>query len=280
LGFTLTPTGWLTQAQRMELNGFQRYRGRWRMPQEIQLIEKKEKQERAEKEWFRKVKMLRGWYETTKQAQAVQRFKEIDDPYAVRAIREFVGEEPDWRIRKMYVETLAQIKAPNAIEALVDVSLMDPHDEVRYTAMDAFPEKDPEIVALFIKALKSKDNRVINRAAEGLKKLGHPGAVPSLIDSLVTAHKYKVTTGNPGGGLSTSFAQPNANSSSSTNSGFGGFGFSAGGSTKVVTQLVSNVKVLDALISLSGENYQWNVQQWKLWLASKRTPDSAGARRD
>ena len=287
MGYTRGADGWMTQAQRMQKNGYVLWRGRWRLTQEVELMEQKEKQDRAEKEWFRKLKMYRGWLadrSDRKFDEANKRLKELDDPYAVKALKEALDEETDSDIRKKYVEALAHIDTLAAKEALAVRTLVDPIDEVRYTAMDYFKEKDPDLVAMYLRALRSKDNTIINRAAEGLKKLKHPAAVGALVDSLVTSHKFKVTVGNPGS-MSMSFAQPSSGAAQSAvnpagGSGFGGIGFSAGGGTQVVTQIVSNQKVLDALVTLTGENFQFNVNQWKFWLASQKSPASAAARRD
>lgn len=287
LGYTRGADGWMTQAQRMQKNGYVLYRGRWRLTQEVELMDQKEKQDRAEKEWFRKLKMYRGWLADRSDRnfdKANKLLKELDDPYAVKALKEFLEEEPDEEVRKKYVEALAHIGTLAAKEALAIRTLVDPVDEVRYTAMDQFQEKDPDLVTMYLRALRSKDNTIINRAAEGLKKLKHPAAAGALIDSLVTSHKFKVTVGNPGS-MSMSFAQPSSGMAQSAvnptgGSGFGGIGFSAGGGTQVVTQIVSNQKVLDALVSLTGENFQFNVNQWKFWLSSQKSPATAGARRD
>jgi len=287
LGYTRGPDGWMTQAQRMQKGGYVLYRGRWRLTQEVELMEQKDKNERAIKEWYRKLKMYRGWLadrSDRKFDEANKRLKAIDDPYAVKALADALKEEPDPDMRKKLVETLAQIDSLDAKKALVFRTLDDPVDEVRYTAMDFFKERDPDLVAMYLGALRSKDNVIINRAAEGLKRLKHPAAVGALIDTLVTTHKFKVTVGNPGS-MSMSFAQPASGSAQSAvaspgGTGFGGMGFSAGGGTQVVTQIVSNQKVLDTLVSLTGENFQFNVNQWKFWLSTQKSPASAATRRD
>ena len=79
---------------------------------------------------------------------------------------------------------------------------------------------DPEVTLLYVKGLKSKDNSEVNRAAAALKALGDVSAVPPLIDALVTTHKAKIGSGNPGQ-TSASFSR-----GSGGNIGFGGGGWS------------------------------------------------------
>ena len=292
LGYSKINGTWMTQADRMTDNGYVFYRGQWRLPQQVELLEQKDKQERAEKEWYRKLKMYRSWLEDKRQMQAVQKIKDIDDPYAVRGLSEYMKEEPNWQVRKLYAEALGNIHTNSALEAMVIRTLVDVNDEVRYTCMDYFDEKNPELVAMYIRALRSKDNVIINRAAEGLKKLNHPAAVGALIDALVTEHKFKVTTGTPGGGMSMSFANPSAGAGASAigpnpgglpsmgGSAGGLNGFSAGSSTKIYTQQAQNMRVLEALVALTNQNFQFNVDHWKLWLQQQKSPTSLGSRRD
>ena len=89
-----------------------------------------------------------------------------------------------------------------------------------------------------------------------------------LIQSLVTTHKYKVTTGESGQ-TSTSFS----------NAGPGGL--SVGSRTEIITRRLSNRAVLDALVKLTGGvNFGFDEGQWKAWYASQMTHPGLDARRD
>ena len=57
-------------------------------------------------------------------------------------------------------------------------------------------------------------------------------------------------------------------------------GFSAGSSTKIYTQQAQNMRVLEALVALTNQNFQFNVDHWKLWLQQQKSPTSLGSRRD
>jgi HEAT repeat protein len=105
--------------------------------------------------------------------------------------------EPDRRARAKQVMVLGRIGTPAAQDALVERILVDSCDEVRYTAMDGLEARPPRVTATLVAALKSEDNHVVNRAAEGLKFLKDPAAVEPLINALVTTHKYRIV--QPGG---------------------------------------------------------------------------------
>ena len=43
---------------------------------------------------------------------------------------------------------------------------------------------------------------------------------------------------------------------------------------------MANAEVLDALVRMTGVNFEYNSAQWKAWLASRKKPESEDARRD
>ena len=280
LGYSKYEGRWMTQQQRMEELGYVRYKGRWRLPQEVEVMERRRKQELAEREWFQKVKRYRKWLEDADRRQmAVQQFKEIDDPWALKALDHNLEEEPYPLVRKLYLDSVQQINSPAAQTVLVDRSLEDADREVRLTALDYLIDSPtPEVVAMYVRKLKSSDNVMINRSAYALKQLKSTAAVGPLIEALISTHKFKVTMGNPGGGMSATFS-PNGGSGSA--SGTGGLGgLSMGSKTKLVKIEVANPDVLDALVSLTGQNFNYDVATWKKWLAAQRSPSSLDARRD
>jgi len=270
LGYSRVYGGeWMTQEEAMLKQGYRRYKGRWRLPQEIELLEKQRTTDLAEKEWMKKVNTWRAWLDTDKGKTARDNFLAIDDPAAVKGLAQALKEEKRDQARLLFVEALAQIGTPQAMKVLAERTLEDPIEEVSLTCLDHLKEKkDVEAVNYFIGKLTSKDNNLINRAAVALRHLGNPSAVGPLIDALVTPHKFKITTGNPG--------QTSAGFSSS-----GPSGFSAGNSTKIITQYIQNRAVLEALVELTGGmNYQFDVAAWKAWRTSlKERPDLNARRR-
>jgi hypothetical protein len=157
-----------------------------------------------------------------------------------------------------------------AWQVLIDLSLHDRDEELRLTALDELVRhKDPEMVNLYVKALKNKDIAVINRAAAGLAAMGDTSAIGPLIDVLAVHQRITVKEGS------------NAIASRFPTSGGGGpAGLSMGTSTKVYERQVLNETVRDALVKLTGVNYGFDPEQWKAWHAAKRQQQAVSLRRD
>jgi hypothetical protein len=101
--------------------------------------------------------------------------------------------------------------------------------------------------------------------------MGSPAAVSPLIDALVTEHKFKLVPRGGGGSMSATFP---------TGGSGGGGGLSMNQKPKIVKQLLRNQAVLDALIEITDQNYGYNQQAWKHWLASQRRRIQFDPRRD
>ena len=70
----------------MTERGYVKYKGQWKLPQEIELIEKKREQEAAQQEWFQKLKLWRGWLGGDRDEAGPENIHGIDDPVAVKAL--------------------------------------------------------------------------------------------------------------------------------------------------------------------------------------------------
>jgi len=137
---------------------------------------------------------------------------------------------------------------------------------LRYTCLDHLKGKHVA-TDYFVSLLGSKDNNVVNNAGFALGYLEDPSAINPLIRSLVTVHKYKITTG----------------SGSQTSTGFdsqGNTGFSAGSSTRIVNMHKQNRAVLDALTKLTGKSFGYDIGLWKSWHANQRRYEHINLRRD
>jgi len=264
---------WMTRDEEMEGRGMKYYKGRYRTPQEIVLLERDTKQTLAHAEWLKKLKRWRGWLAANHQGkydQARENILAIRDPYATKAITLYLRKEDYRKVKLLYLQALSQIATPSAVETLVNRSLDDADKEVRLSCLDYLAAaKRPEIVGLYVEALRSKNNQKVNRAAVALKKLGDPDAISPLIDSLVTEHKRKIGGGQEG--------QINAAFSPE-----GGSGLSFGSKRpKLVKQVLRNPEVLNALVKLSGgANFGYDVKTWQSWYGAQQKPQNLDARRD
>lgn len=274
LGYRRDNGEWKTRDQFMTQRGYVKdATGKWRLPQEIEMREQKRKDELSTKEWFGKIKRWHSWLENPeKEVQAVQELTKINDPYAVPALL-FYLENAQYRPQKiLYVECLSRIGGSAAITALMKRALEDEDSEVRYSCLDAInDEPQPSVVKYFVDKLKSKDNKMVRRAAVGLLQMNDKSAIPPLITALITTHKYKVQIG------------PDGYSSTFTNNGSGGgpgtFGF--GKSTREISEDVQNEEALEALVALSeGMNFGYDENAWKTWWVRQKKGKELDARRD
>jgi len=269
LGQTLRNGKWMTQKQWMTKQGYRLYRGRYRLPQEIELMERQRKIDTAESEWKKKLSRWRGWLGSDKHAQACREISLIDDPYAVKALAYAMEKDSRQQARVLFVEPLAKIGTPQALQVLAERSLEDPVEEVRLTCLDYLEDtKNPDLVAYYVGKLKSKDNRMVNRAGIALSYVNDPSAVKPLIDALITVHKYKIVKGSPGQ-MSTTFS----------NSGAGGLAM--GGGAKIVKVPHKNQAVLDALVRLTGGvSFSFDTAAWNYWYTAQRKRGNLDIRRD
>lgn len=250
-----------SQQELMSERGFVRYRGGWRTVQEIELIERGEKTNLAQREWNAKLERLRRQVDQAGQAdRAAGEIRGISDPAAVPAVSTALFKEPVFRVRGWYVEALSRIRSPDAVSALVATALDHGDPETRIAAVERLGVIGPHLaVPTLVAALKSGDNPQVNRAAEALGRLGVPSAVAPLIDALQTQHIVVTGDGTPEGSTSATFTPV-------------GGGLSMGGGAKRVKTAVRNDRVLEALVSLTGANFEWDAQAWRAWLANRQAP--------
>jgi hypothetical protein len=249
--------------------GYKLYKGRWMLPQEIELLEAKNKQESLQQEWFLKIRRWRDWLGTPRDDQARQALAEIDDPMAAKALAVGLLNEGSVDVRLLYVEALAKIDTPEAVGTLAAHAIDDSEREVRLTCLDHLQTKPhPEVVRYFIMRLKKKNisNEIVNRIGGVLGRLKDPLATLPLIDALVTSHKFLVARGGPGS-VSAAF-------------GSGGTGLSMGGGPKYITRQIPNQSVLDALVAITGQNFSFDQHAWRAWLATQKKADDVNPRRD
>lgn len=261
---------WLQKEQIMQEKGYVRYKNEWRLPQEVELIERRQKDDAAERQWYATLKRWRMWLDgDTRADQARESLLSIRDAHAVPALQLLLNSERDREVRMLYVRALAAVGTPAAVRTLVDRSLDDADVEIRLACLDRLVgHPQPEVVAAYVAALTSQDNSRINRAAYALGKLGDKSAIGPLIDSLVTSHMIQEGADNPNS-INTAFS-PQA-----------GMAFSAGSSTKKVQRAFNNQPVFDALALLTGGvNLNFDQKAWKTWYASQKSKTTIDVRRD
>lgn len=271
LGYSQIGGKWVTEREHMESQGYLRYKGRWVTRQEMELAERDRKNDLAEKEWIVKVKRWRGWLNSNKAIQGRKNLLAIDDPYAVKALSQALNEERLREASLIYVDALAHIGQPNAMDALALASIESDDEEVRIACLDRIVRANyGPAVGMYVQKLKSPDNQVVNRAGSALASLKDPSSVGPLIDALITKHKFKFVPQNPGQ-MSSTFG--------TGGTGAGGFSFGQP-KEKIVTRDLTNHAVLEALIAITGQNFNYDTRAWRYWFVAQKKPATLDARRD
>ena len=301
-----------TQQELMSDRGFVRYRGSWRTVQEIELIERAERANLAQKEWNGRLERLRKQLDRSVQAdQAAEEIREIADPFAVPALAAAVAAEPVFRVRSLYVEALGRIRSADALATLAVVAVDHADPETRIAAVERLVAIGPQpVLPMIVAALASPDNARINRAAEAIGRLvGESPSGGSTRGGLVGALAAPTRTLTPGMGLSIlieSFIVTviggmgsivgaliaaletqhmaivgDGTPEGSTTATFtpAGGGLAVGGGAKRVKTTLRNERVLETLVTITGANFEWNAAAWRAWLASREAPPDYDPRR-
>lgn len=273
LGYQKVGNEWKTRDEIMKSMGYVLYKGRWMLPQQVQLEEERAQQSAVERDWSSRLHRLLSRLDIDPLGTE-REIRSIQDPAAVKPIVLALKNEKRDAVRLLLTDVLGQIKTPQAMRALAVIAVEDPVEEVRLHALDALaPSKSGEVVSYFVGRLRDKDNSIVNRAAEALKRMGDPTAIPALIDALVTKHKILIPGTRPPGAIGAGF------SSSSTGKSGMTFGAGSGGDApKLVEKAILNRAVLDALVTLSGgQNFNFDIRLWKQWYARQKQAEASKA---
>ncbi len=258
----------------MRQRGFVKYKGRWRLPQDIQLIQQRDAARLTEKKWNADTRQWRSWIGKRRDAEARANFAAIVDPLAAEGLIALLKKENDYQLQAMLIELLGRLHTGNAMQMLVDLSINSDREETRELCLDQIVEHAREAAMLsYLAKLKSSDNRTVRRAGLALRRVADPTAIQPLIDALVTTHRFKISSGGPG--------QLSASQGKSSDGSIGGSGLGVGGGSKTVERQFQNREVLDALLNVvEGANFRYDEAAWKNWLLQQSTPEFVDLRRD
>jgi hypothetical protein len=271
LGFRQKDGQWMTRDDVMASRGLVLYEGRYVTPQHVELMERQKETKLSQADWANTLDRLRRALtgrRDDRTAQALTEVQQIRDPLAAEALVAMLRREDDAALKRLWIETASRLDHRLAVDALVDLSLTDADPEIRHDCLEYLIKSGrPGLLTPYIRALKSADNEIINRAAAALGQIGDGDAIGPLIDALVTRHRFQVGEGNP-----------NQHAYSfSPDSGAFSFG---GGGPKFVTESIRNPAVLTALVTLSGTSFDYDQRQWRRWLAAQAKLNAVDVRRD
>lgn len=285
LGYVQLAGRWTTPQQHMRQQGFVRYDGRWRIAQDVQLLEQRVQIKELEGEWHANIKRWRSRLLSDKPGDAWSRLAAIRDPLAVRALGSFMARETHRPLKLLYIDVLKQIDEPRALAVLVATALNDADREVFLASADAIlKRKSPQLVRFFVATLKDPNNVRVNRAAHLLGRMEDRSAIGPLIEALVTTHVQRLPRSEM---LTVGFehqldssASPGLSEAAATP---GRMLLEPARGTQATTYRAANPSVLEALEKLSGgASLGYNPIAWQRWAEVHRQRDVIGfeGRRD
>ena len=170
--------------------------GKWITHLELELLEKTGAERAAEQVWFPKVKQWAGWLsgrDPRRIAEGLQNLRAIDDPDAVSALWNYLGQQSNPEYRQLFVQVAGQLKGPKPVRRLSQGMLAESNELIFRQALDTIDaDQKTEVVKYCLPGLKDKSNDVVQRAAIVVGKFGDERVIPDLIDALITTHRYKI----------------------------------------------------------------------------------------
>lgn len=272
LGYVSHEGKWIRHSQLQKERGMISVAGKYRLPEEVALLDAQSEINTDVKLWNREIARLRtAWMRGgEKGAEATAKLVAIDDPTAAYAmakeLTESGGKQPQ-SLRIFWVERLTAFANRPALEALVRTGIDDADSVVREKALQSLQKLSPSTaIANYVPMLKSNDNSLVRRAAIALTYFPEPEIALSLVDAIVTQHKREVP---PGQGMNVGFG------------GDGSGGMSTGGKAQVVVTAVNNPPVLALLRQIEPEaDFGYDQSRWRQYFADRLSSYEGGMRRD
>ncbi|MEX2091135.1 MAG: HEAT repeat domain-containing protein [Pirellulales bacterium] len=272
LGHQKQGGGWKSRDEVMAARGLVWYDGKYYTQHHIELLEQAKAAKQVDADWNNRLDRWRRWLTGRRQERSDEAQREIQalkDPAAAPAVVSLLTEEKDPKVKRLLMDVAAAMDTPQVLDALVQISLTDANDELRYAALDHLVATGrPGIAGPYSRALRSNDNVIVNRAAEALGTIGDRDAIGPLIGALVTKHKALVGSGSP-----------DQHSYVFTPSGGTAMNMGSSG-PKLVTSEVENTAVLAALSKLAGVNFGFDQARWRSWLTAEAKAHPVDVRRD
>jgi hypothetical protein len=312
LGHVFHDGYWLSRDDLSAIQGLVKYKGRWISTEEKAKRQAGEEVAANQVAWIRRIKILRqaiinGPDDRRREAEA--QLMAIHEAEAVGPLLRVLGNDDEPGQRILAAQVLARIPGKEASAALVKQILAEPTEQVRPVIFDKLKDRDdPAVISQLVRALASSDIQVVNRAAWTLGNLGAVEVVPKLIPHLLSFEQRMVLpppegSNAPAYGMSgmAPVAYNNNNVALLTppvvSQGAVAYGVTTGplygaslglGSVgvpirqpelRVVTFTYRNVEVLAALQKMTGQDFDYDIDAWRQWVAHDFNPAPKPARR-
>ncbi len=271
LGYVENDGKWIRHADLQKSRGLISVGGRFRLPEEVALVEAREGASVEAKLLIREVSRLRAAVLRggPKGNEAMEKLAAIEEPSVAIAMAQelFAMPRQPQSLRIFWLERLAHFGNRPALEALVKAGVDDADSLVREKALEALKLVSPSTaIANYTQLLRSNDNAVVRRGAVALSYFPDPEMALTLVDALVTEHKTEIPAEQ---GTSVGFG------------GNGSGGMSAGGKAKVIITKLENPPVLSLLREIEPNvDFGYNQLAWRQHFAKRLSGYSGDLRRD
>ena len=243
-------------------------KGRWYTWQEKALLDFEEKSKLLKRDlerefdgklkaYFNGVPRLKG--------EAEVYLEGVNNPLLIGRIVKLIR-EGDAAERQLGWKLIKQIPLRAATPALVSIAMEEPNTALVDRILEILSGGDEWTREAALSGFASKlgNPATRDRAARCMAPFVDKRYISILINHLLSTQVVR-PAGNPGG--------------LNAASGNGGIGL-GGGATPAQKQLVQHKDVLSTLSGLTGENFGYNVEQWRVWFAQNHAVQNLDLRRD
>jgi len=273
LGFVFEGEAWIQKDQFYGEHGYTREGTSWTPVRAVQM---QGRQETVDEKVDERKDSLRRWLraarrDETNPDELGPALAKFCDQYALALVEAAAKKEKQPHIRAIMVEGISAVDGASAMRKLVGFAMDDPDEFVRERAVTLLgqPHYDADAASLaFAEFFVSKQNAVIQRAADAIGELGGAAAVVELIDVLVTTHKEKNPNALESGRLNPSFRSD------------GTSGLQTGGGPQTITKTRQNDSVLNALKVITEQDFGFDMEQWRDWNIKSNTHHDVNVRSD
>lgn len=190
LGYVRVGEAWMTPADALRARGLVQYGYRWVTPEERDRLAREDLAKRLEERWLGELAGIVARLESgnpRRQREALDELRHIKDPLAIGPLVKTAAGTDGARTRATLVAALGQFQDDRAVDALIDVCLVDGAADVRQAAIDVLVAlDDPRVPGELARALDEDSWTLKLRACYALGELRAFEAVPALIRNLTT----------------------------------------------------------------------------------------------
>ncbi len=278
LGYHKVKDQWMTHEEEQIDKGYVKSRNpstgliEWVPPQVAENRNSVQRRIKSEAEWRKKIHGYRALMDGRRADQGEKGLYAIHDPAAIVPLGEKLNGERSIRkdprddVRKIYVEVLGRFDTHDARGPLAVCAIDDPVEEVRLCCLDILEkQKDEAVTKYFEGRMRDKlaSDDTIGRAGVGLGRIKDPSSVATLVKYVSYERTEVIPSSGGPGSMSAGFGRNGGPSGLSMNS-----------QPKTRQRLVQCHDVLDALVTITGQNFGYDPRAWQTWY---RNQVAAGA---